>query len=66
MQGDLAYGSHLKNCSLHHTYSRGIAIHGTSRVLVQHNVAYWVMGHAYFLEDGIEVGGCWGGGVVAG
>jgi hypothetical protein len=57
MQGDVGHTSWLRNCSVHHTYNRAIAIHGTSRVTLRHNVAYHVMGHAYFLEDGIEVGG---------
>jgi hypothetical protein len=56
MQGDLAFGSHVKNCSIHHTYNRAVAIHGTHRVNVSHNVAYHTAGHTYFLEDGIESG----------
>jgi hypothetical protein len=55
MHGDTGFNSWLKNCSLHHTFSRALAVHGTHRLLVQHNVAYHVMGHGFFIEDGNEV-----------
>ncbi|KXZ47884.1 hypothetical protein GPECTOR_32g497 [Gonium pectorale] len=56
MHGDLAYNSWIRGCAIHHTYNRALTIHGSHRVLVQDNVAYNVMGHAFFLEDGIETG----------
>ncbi|KXZ47880.1 hypothetical protein GPECTOR_32g493 [Gonium pectorale] len=56
MHGDLAYNSWVRGCAIHHTYNRALTIHGSHRVLVQDNVAYNVMGHAFFLEDGIETG----------
>lgn len=33
-----------------------MTIHGVTGLLVEHNVAYHVMGHAFFIEDGIETG----------
>ncbi|KXZ54727.1 hypothetical protein GPECTOR_4g796 [Gonium pectorale] len=56
MHGDVNYQSWVRGCSIHHTYNRATTIHGTHRVLYQNNVAYNVMGHAFFLEDGIESG----------
>ncbi|KXZ47885.1 hypothetical protein GPECTOR_32g498 [Gonium pectorale] len=56
MHGDLAYQSWIRGCAVHHTYNRALTIHGSHRVIVQDNVAYNVMGHAFFLEDGIETG----------
>eukprot|EP00798_Chlamydomonas_sp_ICE-L_P018972 gene18972-25548_t len=54
MHGDVAYKSFVKGCAVHHTYNRGLTIHGTHRALVQNNVFYDNMGHAVFMEDGIE------------
>ena len=48
--GDAAGTSWLRSCSIHHTYSRALVLHGTSRVVVQGNVAYNTMGHAYAME----------------
>ncbi|KXZ49223.1 hypothetical protein GPECTOR_22g814 [Gonium pectorale] len=56
LMGDLAFQSWVRGCSIHHTYNRAAAVHGTHRVLLQNNVAHDVMGHAFFLEDGIETG----------
>jgi hypothetical protein len=46
--------SYIKNSSIHHSFNRCIAIHGTHRLLVQSVVAYDTLGHCYFIEDGIE------------
>ena len=51
-----ANSSYVRGCSIHHTFNRAINIHGTHGVLIEHNVAYDVMGGAFFLEDGIETG----------
>ncbi|KAG2432951.1 hypothetical protein HXX76_008679 [Chlamydomonas incerta] len=56
MHGDLAYQSWVKGCAIHHTYNRAVTIHGSHRVILRDNVAYSNMGHAFFLEDGIETG----------
>lgn len=58
MHGDTAYQSYLKNCSIHHTFSRALAVHGTNRLLIQHNTGYHTMGHTFFIEDGAEVMSC--------
>jgi hypothetical protein len=41
----------VKDSSVHRSYFRAYAIHGTNNVLISQNVAYDVIGHAYFLED---------------
>ena len=55
MMGD-ARGSYLKDLSIHHSFNRGVTIHGTDNVVVQRNLAYDVVGHTFFLEDGAETG----------
>ena len=53
MNGDIT-GSYVRGCGIHHTFNRAVTIHGVHHLLVERNVAFNVMGHAYFLEDGIE------------
>lgn len=56
MHGFLNYTSWVRSCSIHHTYNRAVTIHGSHEAILQNNVAYNVMGHTFFLEDGIETG----------
>lgn len=49
-------GSYVRGCAIHHTFNRAVTVHGVSGLLVEHNVANDVMGHAFFIEDGIETG----------
>ena len=55
LSGDVT-GSYVRGCAIHHTFNRAVTVHGVTGVLVEHNVAYNVMGHAFFIEDGIETG----------
>ncbi|KAJ8026005.1 Fibrocystin-L [Holothuria leucospilota] len=55
MSGDIT-GSYVRGCGIHNTFNRAVTVHGVHGFLVEHNVAYNVMGHAFFLEDGIESG----------
>jgi hypothetical protein len=48
--------SYVRNCSIHHSFNRGITIHRTNYITVSDNVLYDVIGHGYFLEDGREIG----------
>ena len=50
--------SETNNLFPFHTFSfnRVVNIHGTHYLTVYNNVAYNIMGGAYFLEDGIEIG----------
>lgn len=47
-------GSLVRGCSIHHSFNRAVTIHAVSYLLVEKNVAYNILGHAYFLEDGNE------------
>ncbi len=53
LNGDVT-GNYVRGCAIHHTFNRAVTIHAVHNLLVEHNVAYNIMGHAYFLEDGIE------------
>ena len=53
ISGDVL-GSYISGCSIHHSYSRAVTVHGVYYLLVENNVAYDITGHAYFIEDGIE------------
>lgn len=53
MAGDME-GSYVKANSIHHSFQRAVTTHQTINWEVRDNVAYDVMGHAYFLEDGTE------------
>ena len=47
-------GNYVRGCGIHHTFNRAVTIHAVDYLLVERNVAYNNMGHAYFTEDGIE------------
>ncbi|CAH1775752.1 unnamed protein product [Owenia fusiformis] len=47
-------GSYVRGCAFHRTFNRATTIHGVHHLLVENNVAYDIMGHAIFTEDGIE------------
>jgi hypothetical protein len=47
-------GNYVKANSIHHSYQRAVTTHDTSYWEVRDNVAYDIMGHAYFVEDGDE------------
>ena len=53
LNGDVSE-SYIRGCAIHHTFNRAVTIHAVDNLLVEKNVAYNIMGHAYFLEDGIE------------
>jgi hypothetical protein len=44
----------VKDCSIHDSMTRWIAIHGTQGVTLARNVGYLSIGHGYYLEDGTE------------
>ena len=55
LNGDVS-DSYVRGCGIHHTFNRAVTIHAVDYLLVEKNVAFNIMGHAYFLEDGIEQG----------
>jgi hypothetical protein len=55
LNGDMP-SSFVSECSIHESFNRAVNIHGTNYVTVERNVIYNIMGGAYFLEDGVEIG----------
>ena len=55
LSGDVS-GSYVRGCAIHRTFNRAVTVHGVSGLVVEHNVANDIMGHAFFIEDGIETG----------
>ena len=53
LAGDVT-GSYIRKSSIHHAFNRGITVHGTHRWLIQDNIIYDTIGHAFFIEDGVE------------
>lgn len=53
LAGDVS-GSYVRGCAVHRTFNRAVTVHGVDNLLVERNVAYDILGHAYFLEDGNE------------
>jgi hypothetical protein len=51
-----AKGQYIKNAAIHDTYNRCVTVHGTHDLRVENNVTYNIVGHCFFLEDGIEHG----------
>lgn len=48
------YQSYIKNNAVHDTFNRATTVHGVFYLTIENNVAFNNMGHAYFIEDGIE------------
>ena len=49
-------GQYIKNAAIHDTFNRCVTVHGTNNLRVENNVTYNIVGHCFFLEDGIEHG----------
>lgn len=45
MQGRLGYKQYIRGCAVHNSYNRATTVHGTHEAIVEHNVAYDIMGH---------------------
>lgn len=46
--------SYVTGVSIHESYNRAFAIHGTHNLRLHDNVVYNAMGHNFFLEDAVE------------
>nr|XP_047143668.1 fibrocystin-L-like isoform X2 [Hydra vulgaris] len=55
MEGDVS-GSYVKGCAIHRSFNRAVTMHHVNNLVVERNVIYDILGNAYFMEDGIEVG----------
>jgi hypothetical protein len=53
MNGDVIESYAIGN-AVHHSFARVITVHAVHYLRVFDNVGYWVKGHNYFIEDGIE------------
>ncbi|XP_062439292.1 inactive cell surface hyaluronidase CEMIP2-like [Rhea pennata] len=53
-RGGYKHPTYLDNLSIHHCFSRCVAIHGTHGLLVRDSIGYDTLGHCFFLEDGTE------------
>jgi hypothetical protein len=40
--------------SVHHSFQRATTAHGSKNMVIRDNVAFNVLGHTYFVEDGAE------------
>jgi hypothetical protein len=54
--GDAGKGQYIKNAAIHDTFNRCVTVHGTNDLRVENNVTYNIVGHCFFMEDGIEHG----------
>ena len=52
--GEGCVGCSVSDSSIHRSFYRCISIHGTNGLLLTENVAFDVVGHCYYLEDGME------------
>jgi len=50
-----ASGVFVRNCAVHNSVNRAYTIHGTCGARYENNVAYDILGHAFFFEDGSEI-----------
>lgn len=55
MNGDMP-SSYVSECAIHQSFNRATNIHASNYLLIERNVIYNIMGGAYFLEDGVEIG----------
>jgi Ca2+-binding RTX toxin-like protein len=55
LSGD-AEGQYIENSSFHHTFNKGITIHGTQNIRLEDNTVVESIGHSFYFEDGSEVG----------
>ena len=55
MNGDMP-SSYVSECAIHKSFNRATNIHASNYVTVERTVIYNIMGGAFFLEDGVEIG----------
>ena len=55
MNGDMP-SSYVSECAIHESFMRATNMHASNYILIERNVIYNIMGGAYFLEDGVEIG----------
>jgi hypothetical protein len=55
MTGD-SPSSFVTECAIYESFNRAVVIHATNYVNIHRNVIYNIMGSAFYLQDGIEIG----------
>ena len=50
-----ASGSYVKDCSIHHSYNRAIALKDTIYANIENNITFSIIGHAFYLENSTEI-----------
>ncbi|MEM8788072.1 MAG: G8 domain-containing protein [Pseudomonadota bacterium] len=53
--GDME-GSYVKDSAIHHVFQRGLVVHQADNALIEGNTVYDTVGHAVYIEDGVETG----------
>ncbi|MEL6205422.1 MAG: G8 domain-containing protein [Pseudomonadota bacterium] len=53
LSGDVT-GQYIESSSIHHSFNKGITVHGTDSARVADNVVYETISHNYYFEDGSE------------
>jgi G8 domain len=55
LQGQASTGGNfMRHSSLHGSFQRGVVLHQTHGVKIEDNVLFDILGHAVYLEDGVE------------
>lgn len=54
LNGPVRGESYARGCAVHNSYNRAFGVQGTKKLTLENNVAYNIMGHSFFLEDGAE------------
>ena len=54
LAGNVKKDSYVRASSIHRSFFKCVTLHGTDNVLVSRNVAFDVIGHCLYLEDGVE------------
>ena len=55
LAGDVST-SYVKSCSINRSFNRAVNVHQSHNLMVRENVAWRIMGGAFFFEDSIETG----------
>ncbi|XP_076127565.1 cell surface hyaluronidase [Alosa pseudoharengus] len=53
-RGGYSSPTYVDAVSIHHSFSRCVTVHATNGLLIKDTVGYDMLGHCFFLEDGIE------------
>ncbi|XP_051056113.1 LOW QUALITY PROTEIN: cell surface hyaluronidase-like [Phodopus roborovskii] len=53
-KGGYSQPASVAGLSIHHSFSRCITVHGTNGLLIKDTIGFDVLGHCFFLEDGVE------------